>query len=76
MIVVDVRACVRACVCAQTSRDEHLLLAVFALLLLDLVFLLPWQLADPVTCTTWRITSLPTDAVSACSRPGPYPLSL
>ena len=54
----------RARVFVQTSRDEHLLLAVLALLLLDLVFLLPWQLVDPVTCTTWRINSVPSDAVS------------
>jgi len=61
-LTVDRRVCVRVCV--QTSRDEHLLLAVLALLLLDLVFLLPWQLVDPVTCTAWRITLIPTGAVS------------
>jgi hypothetical protein len=37
----------------KSSRDEHLLLAVAALLLLDLGVLLPWQLVDPVRCTTW-----------------------
>ena len=55
--------------CAQTSRDEHLLLAVLALLLLDLGFLLPWQLVDPVTCTSWQLTSIPIVEVSATAIP-------
>lgn len=43
----------------QTFRDEHLLLVIGSLLLLDLVILLPWQLVDPVTCVPWITEQTP-----------------
>src|SRR5688572_22860686 len=47
------------CLCQlmlQSTRDEHLLLGVAALMLLDLAIVLPWQLIDPITChiSTWK----------------------
>lgn len=40
----------------QSTRDEHLLLGVAALMLIDLAILLPWQFVDPITChiSTWK----------------------
>ncbi|XP_013398232.1 gamma-aminobutyric acid type B receptor subunit 2 [Lingula anatina] len=34
----------------KTTKDEHLLLALGALLAIDLVILLPWILVDPISC--------------------------
>ena len=34
----------------KLTRDEHLLLGVLIMLLLDLAILLPWILVDPITC--------------------------
>ena len=34
----------------KLTRDEHLLLGVLIMLLLDVAILLPWILVDPITC--------------------------
>ena len=52
---------------AQLSRDEHLLLAVVAVMALDLAVLLPWQLVDPITCRTWTTASSAAEVFSQVS---------
>ncbi len=35
---------------SQMTRDEHLLLGIVLMLILDLCVLLPWHIIDPIRC--------------------------
>jgi len=43
----------------QTTRDEHLMLVVLVMILVDLIVLLPWYFVDPIKCQTqlWKHVS-------------------
>ena len=41
----------------KLTRDEHLLVGILVMVLIDLAILLPWQFADPIKCTR-RIVQL------------------
>ena len=35
----------------KLTRDEHLLVGILVMVIIDLTILLPWQFADPIQCT-------------------------
>ena len=42
----------------QLTRDEHLLLGVLIMIVLDLAIMLPWTLVDPITCQRKNLTTV------------------
>ena len=42
----------------QMTRDEHLLLGLFVMILLDFVVLIPWHLVDPIKCSRKAISEV------------------
>lgn len=42
----------------KLTRDEHLLIGILVMLLIDLGILLPWYLVDPIQCTNRTITTV------------------